>query len=181
MEPISFVRSHLVIVGGFAGSGKSMISRRLSAKYRVAVFDSDTFGNAAAAALNAQHQMDGHAVGYPVLFGVLQENLELGLSAILDSNMGTSLSWQRIDKLRASLPRLRCLPVVLECPYEVCRARVEQRNQERSGKDTLSRHRHKYEFLSSLNYEGLIRINSNRNVDEVFEEVSSRVAKFLKS
>lgn len=181
MEPISFVRSHLVIVGGFGGSGKSTVSRRLSAKYRIPIFDSDTFGKAATAALNGGGQIDGWAIGYPVLFSVLQENLELGLSAILDSNMGHRQSWRQVDQLKTGLPRLRCLPLVLECPFEVCEARVEQRNLGTPDKLELSQHRQKYEFLSRFEYDGLVRVNSNRNVDEVFEEVSAMVGKFLKS
>ena len=179
MEPISFVRSYLIVVGGFAGSGKSTLSRRLSVKYQIPVFDSDTFGRAATKALNGAH-LDGWAIGYPVLFEVVRENLELGLSAILDTNMGTAKTWQHIDKLKAGLPRLRCLPLVLECPYGVCQTRVEQRNMG-SDKLELSQHRHKHEFLGSVEYDGLVRVNSNRSLDEVFEEASRMVGKFLRS
>ena len=67
-------------------------------------------------------------IAYDVVFALADELLGLGVSAILDLNLGRAFQWQRLDALRQHHPAARVVPVVLRCPCETCLERLRRRH-----------------------------------------------------
>jgi predicted kinase len=118
----------LIVIGGFAGTGKSTLSRRLAAELRMPRLGSDSIGRT----IRASKALDGHDVNaywiaYELLFHLADGFLQAGVSTILDLNMGWVFQWQELDALRLRHPTAICLPIILTCPKELCLKRIGQR------------------------------------------------------
>jgi uncharacterized protein len=116
----------LIVVGGFAGSGKTALSRRLAAELGLPRLGSDTIGHAVR---DSEGIADGNAywIAYDVLFGLCEEYAASGVSAILDLTMGWAFQWQHVDAIVRRHPQVLFLPVLLRCPRETCLERIRQR------------------------------------------------------
>ncbi len=165
----------LIILGGFAGAGKTTLARRLSTEYNFPLFSSDDFIEATRKAILQEF----HAVApiaYDVMWHVLDQHLKNTVSLILDANMCHSRTWQQVDEREKRFPTYTILPILLECPLEVHKARIEQRavlepEHFNLGGDTFEDILPKYEFIRALNREHLIRVDANRPFDQVYTEV----------
>lgn len=138
----------LLLVGGFAGSGKSTLGKALSEATRWPVIDKDTTARPMTeqflAALG-QDPNDRHGsvyleqvrpVEYRTTLQAAFRQIECGLSAIVTAPFlleMTSDSWVSQIDMRCS--SLSCKPVYIwvDCDMETMRARVEQRGAARDG------------------------------------------------
>ena len=79
----------LIIVGGFAGTGKTTVSRRLSAELSIPRLGSDTLGRTikGSQALNGA-DVNAYWIAYEVLFRLCEEFIQSGVSTILDLTLG---------------------------------------------------------------------------------------------
>ncbi|MBP7134494.1 ATP-binding protein [Patescibacteria group bacterium] len=172
----------LIILGGFAGAGKSTLARRLSREYNFPLFSSDDFIEATRKAIVQEF----HAVApiaYDVMWHILDQHLKNAVSLILDANMCHSRTWQQVDEREQRFTDYKILPILLECPLEVHKARIEQRaihepEHFNLGGDTFEDILPKYEFIRALNREQLIRINADRPLNEVYLDVQKKIEEY---
>jgi predicted kinase len=129
---VSGRRPALIVVGGFAGSGKSTLTRRLSGDLGIPRLGSDTISRV----IRESEAVEGREVNagwiaHDVVFGLCDDFLRSGISTILDLNMGRAFQWERVDAIARAHPEAQFLPIVLRCPREVCLERIARRHAER--------------------------------------------------
>jgi predicted kinase len=119
----------LVVIGGAPGAGKTTLSRRLAAELLLPRLGADAIGHTirASKAL-ADSTINTQWIAHDVLFQISEEMLQTGVSAILDLNLGWDFQWAWRDRMRASYPAARILPIVLRCPRAICLARIGERH-----------------------------------------------------
>src|SRR5579871_5992888 len=87
--PFSSERPLLIILGGFAGAGKTTLSRRLSTELGIPRLGTDDLIRIVGLSRPlADRTRDAGWVAMDVFFGLAENFLQTGLSVILDSNMG---------------------------------------------------------------------------------------------
>jgi len=162
----------LIIIGGFAGAGKTTQAAKLSSKYNYPVFSSDTINDALRPSLNKSFK-EVSPIAYQVMWHLVKKELELGVTVIIDAHMAAVHIWESYDKLKTDLPQVLALPIILQASLETHKERIEERGRTNKehlnlGGDKLEDVLFKYEFIEKLNRPDLIRINANGSVDEVF-------------
>lgn len=164
----------LIVLCGFAGAGKSTISRRLAKEFNFPLFSSDDF--AEAIQQNTDHKFHtATPLAYSILWHIVEKHIRLGVSLILDSNMCHARSWEHLDDLRQRFPETIALPILLECPLEVHKSRIAKRGADEPehfnlGGDVFDDILFKYEFLRDLKRSDLIRLDAHRSLDEVYAD-----------
>jgi deoxyadenosine/deoxycytidine kinase len=167
----------LIVIGGFAGAGKTTIATKLSAKYNYPIFSSDTINDAMRPVLQKSfHEVSPMA--YQVMWYLIQKQLKAGVTLILDSNMCNAKVWDRLDMLRHDMPSIQILPIILQCSLDTHRARIEERGRTNKehlnlGGDSLEDVLFKYEFIEELQRPDLIRIDANGEPEKVYESVEN--------
>ena len=118
----------LIVVGGFAGTGKTAISRRLSAKLTVPRLGSDTIGRTIRASAGMEAgEANAYWIAYDVLFRLCEEFIQAGVSVVVDITLGWSFQWEHLDGIVTRHPETVFLPIVLRCSYDTCIERLRQR------------------------------------------------------
>jgi len=175
----------LILIGGFAGTGKSTISRRLSAELHIPRLGSDTIGRAIKASEGIKNG-DAYWVAYDVLFNLCEEFVQSGVPVLLDMTMGWAFQWLHVDAILQCHPQARCLPVILRCPLATCIERVRLRyviNPERYGPPeiytTEPKNRAIWDFLSRLDRPDVQFVDADRAVEDVYRDVRDVVRHFL--
>ena len=149
----------LIVIGGFAGSGKSKLARRLGRELSVPVFEID----AIAKLIQQSPSYDGsHNKRYPLtfdlFFGLARQLLANNCSLILDQNMGHEMTWRNVRAFREEMSTSvgKSIPIdqtavkifLLDCPYELCLARFAARTQHPNlhdvTLDNINAHKHKW-------------------------------------
>ncbi len=174
----------LIVVGGFAGAGKSSISRRLSGEFRIPRLGSDTLGRTLKNFLGSQRdEVDAYRLAYELLFGLGEEFIQSGVSVILDLTLGWEFQWRYADGIVRRYPRTLFLPIILRCPYETCIERIRQRhaaNPDYYDPPELYRSEPKilrvWEYLGRLNRPDVYFVDAARPHDEVYEAVRGYVS-----
>lgn len=69
-------KPNLIIIGGFAGAGKTTIAAKLARKYNYPVFSSDTINDALRAALQKEFK-DVSPTAYKVMWHLVRKQLEM--------------------------------------------------------------------------------------------------------
>src|SRR4051812_48857307 len=93
-------RPCLIVVGGFAGTGKTTLSRRLSADLRCPRLGADTIGRTISGSEAIKgRDLDTQWIAYDVLFQLCDDFLHSGVSVILDVNMGWPFQWESVDAI----------------------------------------------------------------------------------
>lgn len=97
----------LIVMKGFAGSGKSTLSRALSTQLGWPVIDKDDVKDL----LDGQAQAAG-SLAYEIMFNIARRQLLLGLNVICDSPLTGNISYARAQRIavetHASLAILEC-------------------------------------------------------------------------
>jgi hypothetical protein len=64
---------------------------------------------------------------YDVAFALAEEWSSLGVSALLDMNLGWTFHWEQVDALRQRHRLAKIVPIVLRCSRQTCLERIELR------------------------------------------------------
>lgn len=117
----------LIVVGGFAGAGKSELSVRLARDLAIPRLSSDVIGGTIRDSLQ---DPDAFRAGYDVLFTLADEFLSSRCSVIVDTNMGWEFQWHLVDDIVGRQPGIVFLPIILRCPRELCMERIAERHRD---------------------------------------------------
>jgi hypothetical protein len=121
----------LVVIGGFPGSGKSLLADRLSAQLAIPRLSSDRLGRTIRDSLDGQRKPgEAFRAGYNVLFTLADDFLESGCSVLIDTSMGWDFQWQRVDAIIAARTDAVFLPIILRCARQVCVDRIAKRHRD---------------------------------------------------
>ena len=174
----------LIIIGGFPGTGKTAVSRRLSTEFSLPRLGSDTLGRTIKRSISAKHtDVNAYWIAYEVLFRLCEEFIQSGVSVVLDLTMGWPFQWRHVDSIISRHPQVKFLPVILRCSYETCIERVRQRYE--ANPDyydppevylTEPKHRRIWECLTALDRDEIHFIDANRSHGNVYEEVKRYVS-----
>lgn len=174
----------LIIVGGFAGTGKTAISKRLSAEFGIPRLGSDTLGRTIKKSIGTNRsEVNAYWIAYEVLFRLCEEFIQTGVSTILDLTMGWEFQWQNVDSITRQYPQVLFLPIILRCPHEECIERVRQRyeaNPEYYDPPEVYMTEPKnisiWEYLAKLDRPAVHFVDASRPHNEVYEEVREYVS-----
>ena len=128
-DAVTSARPAAIVLGGFAGTGKTTPSRRLSREWGLPRLGSDTIERA----IRASHgitddAIDAYYIAYDVLFALCEEFVQAYVSVILDLNLGWAFQWRHLDAISECHPQAIVLPIVLRCPREMCLERTRRRH-----------------------------------------------------
>ena len=179
-------RSHqpppaLVIIGGFAGTGKTAISRRLSAEFSIPRLGSDTLGRTIKGSAGIKNG-DAYRIGYDVLFRLCEEYVMAGVSTVLDLTMGWEFQWQHVDDIIRRYPQTVFVPIILCCPFATCIERTRQRHA--SNPDHYDppevytadpKNTRIWEYLEHLDRPEIHLVDASGDLDQVYEKVLALV------
>ena len=171
----------LIVVGGFAGTGKTAISKRLSAEMRIPRLGSDTIGRTIKESEGIRNG-DTYWIAYDVLFRLCEEFLQSDVSVILDLTMGWEFQWQHVDRIVRQHPQTTFLPIILRCPRETCIERTRQRYEANPKHydppevyTTEPKNLRIWEFLASLDRQ-VHFVDATRPLDEVYETIKEHIS-----
>lgn len=165
----------LIIIGGFAGAGKTTLANRLSIEYSYPILSSDVINDV----LRLMLQKSFHEISptaHAVIWHLVRQQLNNGITLIVDTNMCSEKVWGNLDRLYKDIPGVKILPIILQCAPETHRNRIDERgltNKEHLnlGGDSLEDVIFKYEFIEKLQRPDLIRVDANGRPDEVYATV----------
>jgi len=169
----------LIAIGGFPGSGKSVLAKYLSTEFSIPRLGSDTFGRGiknSGGVMNGE--IDAYWIAYDLIFDLCEEFLQSGLSVILDLNMGRAFHWDFLDEIIQKHPHVIFLPFILRCPRQLCMERVQRRHEKKPdyyeppGQFTSEENLSSIEdFLNKLNRRDIHFIDATKKQLAVQEEV----------
>lgn len=118
----------LIVIGGFAGTGKTTMSKRLATELRLPRLGADTIGRTIRESRgNLGNGANAYWVAYDVLFRLCEEFLCSGVSTIVDITLGWDFQWHQLDAIKGRLPEIQLVPIILRCSRDVCLERIHQR------------------------------------------------------
>ncbi|MFN8439190.1 MAG: ATP-binding protein [Caldilineaceae bacterium] len=172
--------ARLIIVGGFAGAGKSTLARRLGNTFSMPVYEIDALARSVQSSKDfhgASHEAYG--ISFDLFFSLALIHLQNNCSLILDQNMGREQTWKNVEKLRTSLPGVEITILLLDCPYELCLSRVATRtdhpNQVEVTTEVLHSHKWKWDYLNENEFPEAIRVDATQSQEAVFAEVCTHL------
>ncbi|MDL2363028.1 MAG: AAA family ATPase [Patescibacteria group bacterium] len=172
-------KTKLIIIGGFAGAGKSTVAARLSADQNYPIFSSDTINDALRLALEKSFK-ELSPTAYKVMWHLVRKQLENGVTVIVDTHLAADHIWESLDLLKKNLPDVIVLPIILQATLYTHRERIEERGRTNKehlnlGGDKLEDVLFKYEYIEKLQRPDLIRVNANGSQDEVYQTVKKAI------
>lgn len=170
----------LIAIGGFPGSGKSTVARRLSRDLRIPRLGSDLLGRS----LRAEHPTvpEPHRIGFSVLFALTEEFLGSDCSVIVDTNMGWEFQWQRLDEI-VDRQQAVFVPIILRCPKNVYLRRIADRHLANPNEASveqmlqLSHFELLCEFLDRLDRPDILEVDASDGPDETYARVTAIVSR----
>lgn len=165
----------LIIIGGFAGAGKTELARRLSREFRLPHIATDRLNDILRPALGVDFATASPLV-YDVAWSLVGDYLMNDTSVILEAPMHFARSWESLDKIKDDFPDVYTCPIILECSLETHKERVHHRgltqpNHLNLGGKTFEEVLHKYEFIRSLDRSDLVRVSSEGSLEGVYTTV----------
>ena len=118
--------ARLIVIGGFAGAGKSTLARSLGQALGLPFYEIDLVGKAIAGSKYFKGE-NPKGVAYDVFWAYARNQLENGCSLIFDQNMGQVWQWTKIKEICDSIAGVEQLTFILDCPYELCVERANAR------------------------------------------------------
>lgn len=162
----------LIVIGGFAGSGKSTLSLRLGRTLDLPVVDLDVIAHAL--------QKSGDFSGGPgaffdLAYALIENFLRNGTSLIFEQNLGREQTWRRLKQICDTIEGVEFICLILDCPYEVCASRVASRmvpqHRVAVSAEELEMHKFKWEYLTNADIPGAVRIDGTKSPEAIFHEV----------
>ena len=172
--------AHLIILGGFAGAGKTTIARKLSAHHHMPLICTDELNDALRESLGFEFkEASPHA--HDLAWFLVDQYLANNVTVILDTNMCCERTWTNVDALRARMSDAHIHTFILECSLETHRERIKHRGETDKGHlnlggDAFEDILYKYEYINNLSRPDLIRINANGTVHSVYRNVVSKLS-----
>ena len=178
------VRPVLLVLGGFAGTGKTTISRRLAADLGIPRLGSDDLRRTIDESRGIENTAANAGwIAYDVLFALAEEFLQSGISTVVDVTLGWAFQWQWLEGIRGRLPGIHVLPIVLRCPRDVSLERIQRRHLAdpvRYAPPALFTTDPKIlaiqQFLDRLDRPDAVFVDAAGPLDEVYEAVRQAVA-----
>jgi predicted kinase len=172
-------KPRLIIIGGFAGAGKTTITAKLARDYNYPVFSSDTINDALRAALQKDFK-EVSPTAYKVMWYLIRKQLEAGVTVVVDAHMAAAHIWESLDELKKDMPGVTVLPIILQATLDTHRERIEERGRTNKehlnlGGDKLEDVLFKYEFIENLKRPDLIRVDANGPQDDVYAAVKKHI------
>ena len=173
------MKTALIVIGGFAGAGKTTVATQLSGKYNYPVFSSDVINDALRSALDKDfHEVS--PIAYEVMWHLVRKQLGNGVTLIVDTHMSAARVWESLDTLKQDLPEVSVIPIILQATLETHRYRIEERGRNNKehlnlGGDKIDDVMFKYDFIEKLQRPDLIRVDANKSQKEVYESVEKIV------
>jgi thymidylate kinase len=169
------MKNRLIVLGGFAGAGKTTIARRLGADFNYPFFSSDDFNAGLMPILNKSFQ-EISPIAYDLMWHILKKNLRAGVTCIMDVNMCFSRTWDQLDALKKEFIDTEVIPILLVCSLKTHKERIEKRGQEDKehfnlGGGTFEDALPKYDFINNLKRDDIVRVDANGSIEEVYKEV----------
>lgn len=177
-------RMALIAIGGFPGAGKTTICRRFCNEFNLPCLSSDTIGRTIEGSQGIREgQIEAYRVAYDVLFRLCDEFVRSSASVVLDLTLGWDFQWRKLDRILERYPQTRFLPVVLQCPRELCMKRLEARHRampEVHAAPSYFRNEQKvrdiWNYLQGLNRPDARFVDASGDADQVYEQVKQYVA-----
>lgn len=177
----------LIVFGGFAGTGKTTISGRLSSELGIPRLSSDGLRQVIGSSRGVNGgEVNAGWLAYDVLFRLCDEFLTLGISTIVDTNLGHEFQWRWLDGIRSRHPAVVVLPILLRCPLEICLQRIQVRHESNpignapSRLFTTASHIVSiWDYLTHLDRPDLHCVDAARSLNDVYDEVKAHVTKGL--
>jgi predicted kinase len=165
----------LIIIGGFAGAGKTTVAGKLSRKYNYPVFSTDDINDVIRPVLHMGFH-EASPMAYEIMWRLVRRQLSSGVTVILDTHMCSERVWENLDRLHGDMPSVKIIPIILQCTLDIHRQRIEERGRTNTthlnlGGDSLDDVLFKYEFIEGLQRSDLIKIDANGSPDEVYSAV----------
>ncbi len=170
----------LIVLGGFAGSGKSTLGRSLSADLSVPAYDVDLVAAGIERAEDFHGtRLEAKGIAFALLWRLCKEHLRAGLSVVFDQNMGQPWQWGKLREVVASVPGAELNVFLLECPYQLCvdraMARTDHPDQEAWATLYLGDHMLKWVYLFDNEFPEAIRVDATRDAKIVHAEVAALI------
>ena len=186
-QELGMIASHqpaLIVLGGFPGSGKTTMTRRLACDWHLPRLASDMLGQTISASEALQGSgINAYWIAYEVLFALCAEFLRSGLSVVLDLTLGWAFHWRELDALTDQNPAVLLVPIILHCPRDLCLERTQQRyveNPTQYDAPDVYRTDPKIlaagDYLDALDRPDIHRIDASRSADAVYRDVSHYLA-----
>lgn len=168
-------KTQLIILGGFAGAGKTTLANKLSAQFNYPYFGSDSINDALRPILGKNFQ-EVSPIAYDILWHILKMQLSNKVTSILDMNMCHDRSWEAIDIIKKDFPEVEVLPVILTCSLETHKKRIAERglnNKEHLnlGGESFDEIIHKYEYIKNLDRSDIIYLDTEESVETVYNRL----------
>ena len=174
----------LIALGGYPGSGKSTVSRRLSEYLGIPRFGSDFFKRAV---LRSKEFLTDESkdswIAFDILFDLAEDQLSRGVYVIIDTSFRSESQWKRLDSIAEKNAGVAVLPIVLRADYATCRQRIVARYKMRpdlySSPEVFDDPKFDcmWSFFEQLDRTDIRNIDSRRRIDEVCDSVISLVLK----
>jgi predicted kinase len=127
-------RLALILIGGFAGCGKTAVSRRLARDLGTSRLEADLMGKTIRRLdFFTGSSAEAYIIAYAALWRLCEEFLSSNVSVVVDANMAWDVAWESVDSLKGRCPAAAIIPVILQCPRDKCLARIKQRYVQEPG------------------------------------------------
>ncbi len=165
----------LIVIGGFAGAGKTTVANKLSKEHKYPIFSSDTINDALRPELNKSFK-EVSPIAYKLMWYLIRRQLLSGINVIVDAHMAADHLWQSLDNLKLEMPQIQIIPIILIASLSTHKARIEERGISNKahlnlGGDNIEDVLFKYEYIKELDRTDLIRVDANHSMEEVYGSV----------
>ena len=168
----------LIVIGGFAGAGKSTLVRSVGRALGITYYEIDLVARTIANSRDF-HGSNAKGVAFDLFWTLARAYLENGNSLVFDQNMGQPWQWGQIERVAAGVPGAEVVTFILDCPWDLCLERVEARSKHpdwsKCTVENIHRHKHKWDYVTDNEFPGAIRIDASRSQGEVFADVMSHL------
>jgi predicted kinase len=168
--------TRLIVIGGFAGSGKSTLSSRLGRSLCLPVIDLDVIAHALQ---TSKDFSGGPGAFFDLAYALIEDLLRSGTSLIFQQNLGREQTWRRLKHISDTIGNVEFICLILDCPYDICASRVADRvvphDRVSVTAAELEKHRFKWEYLTNAKIPDAVRLDATQHPDAIFEEVVRRL------
>lgn len=167
---------YLIVIGGFAGAGKSTLAHRLGRALSLPFYEIDLVARAIADSRDFRGT-NPKGVAFDLFWVLARTYLENGNSLIFDQNMGRPWQWEQIKHIVGLVQDAQMVTIILDCPYDLCIERFNARTEHPDlGEVEIHDHKYKWDYLSDNEFSDAIRIDATRSHDEVFADAMAHLS-----